>query len=315
MGLLKALFGSPKPPARPYVDEGLALTKRLIATLDLSGWNSGTPTFTDEESDAIGRELDSFQQSANSEAGKKGHQQRLLHSEAIGPMERTLGAEALRRFAGPGMGGSGWEVDDDCPADWKSRVSTYLKAWAMDLHPDALLELAPLLAVAGHRAEGKQAAGIVAAWFPSYAPRFFAGTQGPELVESITQNAREIMTLISNMEDRAVARMQSEYPTDAQIEEMCAALNSGNDQEVLRVLRKRTEERKPHKAEPTHEALLELVRQSSIRKLTDEELEILTSRLAWRDEAAEAQGQQQMEMGSGEAAAKRELRSIRRTTR
>jgi len=39
---------------------------------------------------------------------------------------------------------------------------------------------------------------------------------------------------------------------------------------------------------------MELVRQSSIRKLTDEEMDILASRLCWRDEAAERQALEEL---------------------
>lgn len=197
MGLLKALFGSVTPSARPYVDEGLQLTKQLIGLLNLSDWASGTPEYTEDEARAIDRELSDFQEMADARARKQGHSQMISHSETIAPLQRAMGADALRRLAGPVMDVGGWELDGDCPSDWKLRVSTYLKAWAMNLDPDVLLEMAKLLALAGHKAEGKQAAAIVAAWFPSYAPQFFAGSNNPKLVESITARAKEIMEDIS----------------------------------------------------------------------------------------------------------------------
>ncbi len=121
----------------------------------------------------------------------------LFHPEIVNSMQRTLGAEALRRLAGPGMDGIDWVLDGDIPDDWRSRVSTYLKAWAMNLDPDALLEMAKLLALAGYKTEGRQAAAIVADWFPSYAPRFFAGQQSPGVVEDIVARAREVVLEIS----------------------------------------------------------------------------------------------------------------------
>lgn len=196
MGLLKALFGSPKPKARPYVDEGFALTKKLITLFDLSDWAGGIPTYTQREAKAIDRELRDFQRSADAEAPLSGHKEMLFHPEIVGPMERMFGAEALHRLAGPDVGLS-WELDNHCPDDWKRRVSTYLKAWAMNLDPDVLLDMARLLAIAGYKTEAKQSAAIVAAWFPSYAPRFLSGAHDPELVANITARARELMEEIS----------------------------------------------------------------------------------------------------------------------
>lgn len=206
MGFLKKLFGPPKPPSRPYVDQGLALTKRLIGLLNLSDWATGVPDYTDQEARAIDRELRRFQSIADQSAQRDGSREMRFHPEFIPPMQRRLGADALRRLVGPELD-VGWELDDDyCPIDWKSRVSTYLKAWAMNLDPSALMEMAQLLALAGYQSEARQAAGIVAACFPSYAPRFFAGAQSPELVEGITEQARGIMTDISNMDKRPVAQ-------------------------------------------------------------------------------------------------------------
>lgn len=196
MGLLKALFGPATPPAKPYVDEGLALTKRLIGLLNLPDWASGTPTFTKREIEAIDRELNSFQRMADGEARKDGHSQMLFHPEVIGTMQRTFGGEALRRLAGPGLD-IGWDIDGDCPEDWRTRVSTYLKAWAMKLDPDALLEMAQLLALAGYKSEGREAARIVADRFAAYSPRFFVGVNDPGLVESITERARDVVSEIS----------------------------------------------------------------------------------------------------------------------
>lgn len=196
MGLLKVLFGSAKPPARPYVDEGLRFTKELIEQFNLTDWASGTPQYSEQEAAAIDQELANFQRMADGEARKQGHDQMLFHPEAIGRMQRTFGSEALLRLAGPPFD-IVWDLDGDCPEDWRMRVSTYLKAWAMNLDPDALLGMAPLLALAGYKTEGEKAAGIVAAWFPSYAPRFFAGAADPKLVQRITERARELVSDIS----------------------------------------------------------------------------------------------------------------------
>lgn len=135
-----------------------------------------------------------FQRMADAEAQRMGHEQMHFHPEIAEPMQRMFGADALRHLAGPSIGS--WEPDDVCPSDWKERVSTYLKAWAMNLDPDAMLDMARLLALAGHKEEARQAAAIVAQRFPSYAPRFYSGSK-PELVASITARARELMDEIS----------------------------------------------------------------------------------------------------------------------
>lgn len=255
-------------PARPYVDEGLALTKKLIALFKLSDWASGTPAFTELESREIDRELNSFQRMADREARKEGHAQMQFNPEAVGPVQRTVGAGALCRLAGAGWTTvSGWDLGGEYPDDWKARVSTYLKAWAMNLDPDALLELAQLLALAGYKSEGKQASSIVVDLFPRYAPRFFGGSDDPKLVEGITKRAKEIVVEISNM-NKTIVHQRSESPRiDSQ---------SARQPVVLR-------------PDSTPEELKEFVHQSSGRELTDEELEILASRLCWRDEATRVQ--------------------------
>jgi hypothetical protein len=198
VGILRALFGPAKPLARPYVDEGLALTKTLIEECDLSDWASGTPELTQDEARALDRGLNSFQALADAEARKAGNAKMMFHPEAIEPMQRTLGADALRSLAGEGWTmGFGWDLEGPCPEDWQARVSTYLKAWAMNLDPDALVEMAQLLALAGYNSEAREAARIVADRFASYAPRFFAGSNNPRLVNGITERAREVMSEIS----------------------------------------------------------------------------------------------------------------------
>jgi hypothetical protein len=160
-----------KPPARPYVDEGVALTKKLIGVLHLSDWQTGVPDYTELEMRAMHRALRSFPKNAD---------QRMSASRAL-----------------HGLAGRGWEVSDDCPDDWKVRVSTYLKAWAMQLDPLVLLDMSRMLALAGYRDEARDAAAIVATGFPTYAPRFFAGAADPQRVEAITRSAREIMQEIN----------------------------------------------------------------------------------------------------------------------
>lgn len=153
-------------------------------------------------------------------------QQILVHSELRDPLQRSLGAEALRRLAGP-TPQIGWDLDGVCPDDWKIRVSTFLKAWAMNLDPDALLDLAGLLALAGHKTQALQAAAIVSLSFPSYAPRFFASENAPQLVASISGRARKIMEDISRADERTVVKEKVEE-TQARVTTPSKATNEHN---------------------------------------------------------------------------------------
>jgi hypothetical protein len=188
VGLLKALFGAPNPPARPYLDQGLALTKKLIGLLGLSDWASDTPQYTPEEMRAIDQGLRTAQRTADQVNDAR------LRSEIIDPMRRIEGAEALHDLAG-----RHWGISSECPDDWRERISTYLKAWAMQLDPDVLLDMSVLLAIAGCRGEAITAAQIVANHFPSYAPRYFGGTADQNLVAQIVASARETVLEISNL--------------------------------------------------------------------------------------------------------------------
>jgi tetratricopeptide (TPR) repeat protein len=86
----------------------------------------------------------------------------------------------------------------------------------MNLDPDVLLDLSCLLAIAGYKGEAESAASIVE-WFPSYAPRFFAGAQNPQVVAGITTRAKELLQEISKSADRGKATDQPKAaPTVAQ---------------------------------------------------------------------------------------------------
>ncbi|MEJ2008507.1 MAG: hypothetical protein P8Z30_10195, partial [Acidobacteriota bacterium] len=107
--------------------------------MSLEGWQNGVPNYTPEEKDAIQRKLSLFQSSFNQRAGGEV----VFHPEAVGHIQRMLTAEALYDLAGERWR---WSSKIELPQDWKDRVSTYLKAWACDLNPDAFCEMAELLA-------------------------------------------------------------------------------------------------------------------------------------------------------------------------
>ena len=64
----------------------------------------------------------------------------MFHPDAVGPIQRQLGAEPLKSLAD-----FEWKYCDSLPATWKGVVSTYLKAWAMNLASLVLIDLAEAL--------------------------------------------------------------------------------------------------------------------------------------------------------------------------
>lgn len=183
--LILAVSSRRKKTAMSYTVAGVALTYKLISSLSLGGWNQGVPVFTEIESEAIQARLDSFQQTANAEGGGEV----VFHPDAAEKIQRQFGAEALKRLAD-----DEWKFSDNLPVTWREIVSTYLKAWAMNLDPMVLVELSELLALASYKAEAKEAAEIVVNLFPDYAPRFFAGADaGNEVTDSVIASAREAL--------------------------------------------------------------------------------------------------------------------------
>lgn len=183
MGFISKLFGAKKPP-QPYVDAGMRLLHSLIQSLRLEGWENLVPVYSPAEIEVIEAELTSFQQIANEEIGGTA----VFHPEIIGDIQRPLIATALQSFAG-----RDWRFAEqkELPADWRLRVSTYLKAWAGGLNPNCLIEMAEMLVKAGYKTEAKTALEVVLL-FPSYAPKFFAGSDDSgALTSSIVNEAEE----------------------------------------------------------------------------------------------------------------------------
>lgn len=167
----------------PYPDAGVAFTYKLISSLDLGGWNQGIPLFTQVESQAIQARLDGLQQMANAEGGGEV----VFHPDAVERIQRQFGAEALKALAD-----DEWKFSDSLPSTWKEVVSTYLKAWAMNLDPMVLVEVSELLSSTSYKSEAREAAEIVINSFPDYAPRFFAGADaGNEITNRVVASARQ----------------------------------------------------------------------------------------------------------------------------
>jgi hypothetical protein len=183
MGLLKRLLN---PPTKTYVEEGCRLTGKLVRLFNLTDWPTGVPSYTAAEERAMEYGLQELRRSAGENYEK-------VQPDAVPTLERIFVSDALQRLAGDSF--PRWEDrdDDKCPQDWKAKVSTYLKAWAMRLDPDVLLDLAGLLKLAGFKGEAKAAASIVADWFPRYAPLYYGESADTSVVEHFTARAREMM--------------------------------------------------------------------------------------------------------------------------
>jgi len=174
------------------VDAGVRLTHRIVQCLRLQGWEMTAqgiqPVYTQDEMDAISESLARFQRIADGTTGAKA----VFHPDAIGEIQRKCAADALEELA-DGM----WKftAKDTVPEDWRLRVSTYLKAWACQLNPQVLLDMAEMLAHAGYKTEAREALEVVLV-FPSYAHRYFGSADTSELVNSIVDEAtRKILAL------------------------------------------------------------------------------------------------------------------------
>lgn len=168
------------------------MTHRIVQCLRLQGWEMTAqgiqPVYTQDEMDAISESLARFQRIADGTTGAKA----VFHPDAIGEIQRKCAADALEELA-DGM----WKftAKDTVPEDWRLRVSTYLKAWACQLNPQVLLDMAEMLAHAGYKTEAREALEVVLV-FPSYAHRYFGSADTSELVNSIVDEAtRKILAL------------------------------------------------------------------------------------------------------------------------
>jgi hypothetical protein len=92
MRLLNALFGRGKNPAKAYVDAGMALTQRLVTSLNLPGWRDLEPTYSADQLEAIEGRLSGFQQMANDELGGEVK----FHPEALHPYVERWRQRLLR---------------------------------------------------------------------------------------------------------------------------------------------------------------------------------------------------------------------------
>lgn len=181
MGMQRRLFRMEKGKTKPYIDAGMVLVDKLTASLNLSGWKDGLPTYTHSEIESINRRTSSFQNIANEEMGANAY----FHPAIVQDLRRTLAAEALLELAG-----DKWKFSEEVPQEWRECVATYLKAWSLSYNPMALLELGDLFVKAGYRSDAKETYKVVLL-FPTYADSYYAGQPKQKLVKSIVKSAKE----------------------------------------------------------------------------------------------------------------------------
>ena len=190
MGLLTKLFGSRRQPGLPYPEAGVQLTRNIVQALNLTVWQNGTLEYTEEETEAINRELSAFQHIANRTVGGEAR----FHPDAVETIQQPFIAQALEDLAGRGWK---YSAKTDLPEDWKARVSTYLKAWLCQLNPSVLLDVADLLARAGCKSEAKQALQVVIL-FPIYARTHFEGAaEDRKWVNAMVEEAHKALQSLS----------------------------------------------------------------------------------------------------------------------
>lgn len=168
-----------------YSDAGTSVVLRITQSLNLKDWQDGIPVgYTREEMDAIDKRMANFQRIADEEGGGPVS----FHPDAVDSIRRTVAAQALENWANR----DGWKFSDKLPDDWRSRASTYLKAWTSNLNPTTLLDLAELLARAGSKEESKEALKVVLL-FPAYAHIHYSGSERPEMVDLIIKSATDAL--------------------------------------------------------------------------------------------------------------------------
>ena len=130
---------------------------------------------------AISESLARFQRIADGTMGDTA----VFHPDAVGEVRRKCAADGLEELAD-----CMWKftAKDTVPEDWRLRISTYLKAWACQLNPQVLLDMAEMLAHAGYKTEAREALEVVLL-FPKYAHRYFGKADTSELVSSIVGEA------------------------------------------------------------------------------------------------------------------------------
>lgn len=183
MSFLKDLFGKKEKPVKPYVENGFKLTYKLAINLNLDGWK-GEITYSKEETAAI----DLAWAKQKEEFGDvKFHPE--IADEVFDQLRREAVASGLQEVADDETALGGY---DTLPADWKRRVSSYLKAFAASLSPRPMGRVAELLTLAGYKTEAKEAWQVVAL-YPSYCATV-PGMEGTKLhiVDKAEQKLREL---------------------------------------------------------------------------------------------------------------------------
>jgi hypothetical protein len=193
VGLLDKLLGKAKGSGNPYLDAGMALTAKLVNSLGLDDWKNRPVCYTAEETNAIESDFASFASSVNRKMGGPEGGRAAFHPDIADDLRRVLAATALEQLAG-----GDWKyLSDKLPDNWKSRCSTYLKAWACKPNPSAIEDLAKLLIRAGYKSEASDSLRVLLL-FPSYAHTYFGGKDGDrKLTNLVVENARQTLRTLA----------------------------------------------------------------------------------------------------------------------
>lgn len=159
MSLVGKFFGN----KNAYVDAGTALTFKLCDSLELPGWERGLPVYTDDEVAAIEVKLSTLPNIKNLELGGK----MLFTPDERAKIQRMLAGEGLEALAQ-----SQARFTAGISVNWRSTVSTFLKAWAVGLDPMILIDLAEFLIKIDRRPEAKEVVEVVLL-FPTYAKQLY----------------------------------------------------------------------------------------------------------------------------------------------
>ena len=189
MHLLDKLFGKASVTGNPYLDAGMALTAKLFNSLDLNDWKNEPISYTPEEVSSIDRELSSFGSIVNDKMGRPAEAQARFHPDVLPHLQRVLIARALEQLAG----GSWKYLTPELPYNWRSRCSTYLKAWACYPNPSAIEDVSRLLIRASLKNEARESLQVLLL-FPSYARTYFGDKdESGKLTNTIVENAQQAL--------------------------------------------------------------------------------------------------------------------------
>ena len=177
-------FSLSRKAKEAYQDIGIKLVARLVAELNLPGWETDLlPTYSVDEISAIDSGCAAFQRLADQEGGGVPGAM-YFHPDAAEEIRRKIAGDELMSYADRLC-----RFSEDLPAEWKLAASAYLKAWSATLEPSALQNLGELFAKAGYADAARETLNVILR-FPDYAPKVY-GDKQDDLVRMIVERASD----------------------------------------------------------------------------------------------------------------------------